>query len=356
MHVYPVSPDAASSIADGGVMVAVRLANLVTPLRKGRLPGGGCRSALVIGGTRRIRTGEPVVFCKIVAVAPAQVRQDGRVQAKGSPVHHATLGPLEEWLEEQAGPGVIDGIAERAVLQWHWSASPAHASRRAYDERTVQDQTCVQAVSRAIRAAPGIVPVHDPDPVRGEQVRKLPHRGVQELLLRGGLVRAGRAVRHPQQPPRGGVRHRQPSQLRERGRVIPGADRTVHGPVRRRVRYPDQRPVDRPGLQRPVPADDHRPPVPLLMLGVRGAQHDVLQFLQRLRAERVPPVPERALRRRHPRPRPRHQCQRSPASAITASRTPAPGTSVISTMTRIMNPAASSRSRSPFTYSSRPGR
>ena len=115
MHVYPVSPDAASSIADGGVMVAVRLANLVTPVRKGRLPGGGCRSALVIGGTRRIRTGEPVVFCKIVAVAPAQVRQDGRVQAKGSPVHHATLGPLEEWLEEQAGPGVIDGIAERAV-------------------------------------------------------------------------------------------------------------------------------------------------------------------------------------------------------------------------------------------------
>jgi hypothetical protein len=118
VNVYPVSPDAASSVAEGGeVMVAVRLADLVTPLRNGRLPGGDCRSALVIGGTRRIRTGEPVVFCKIVAVAPAQVRGDGRIQAKGSPVHHATLGPLEEWLEEQAGPGVIDGIAERAVLR-----------------------------------------------------------------------------------------------------------------------------------------------------------------------------------------------------------------------------------------------
>ncbi len=57
------------------------------------------------------------MFCKIVAVASAQVRRDGWVQAKGSPVHHATLGPLEEWLEEQAGPGVIDGIAERAVLR-----------------------------------------------------------------------------------------------------------------------------------------------------------------------------------------------------------------------------------------------
>ena len=83
----------AAADADGGVMVAVRLADVVLPLRNGRLPGGDCRSALVIGGTRRIRTGEPVVFCKIVAVAPAQVRQDGRVQAKGSPVHHATLGP-----------------------------------------------------------------------------------------------------------------------------------------------------------------------------------------------------------------------------------------------------------------------
>jgi hypothetical protein len=117
VHVYPVSPDAASSVAEGGVMVAVLLAGLVTPLRSGRLPGGDCRSALVIGGTRRIRAGEPVVFCKIVAVAPARVRRDGRVQAQGSPVHHATLGPLEDWLEEQAGPGVIGGIAERAVLR-----------------------------------------------------------------------------------------------------------------------------------------------------------------------------------------------------------------------------------------------
>ncbi len=117
MHVYPVSPDAASCVAEGGVMVAVRLSDLVTPLRNGRLPGGSCRSALVTGGTRRIRAGEPVVFCKIVAVAPARVRRDGRVQAQGSPVHHATLGPLEEWLEDQAGPGVIGQVAEGAVLR-----------------------------------------------------------------------------------------------------------------------------------------------------------------------------------------------------------------------------------------------
>ena len=118
MNVYPVSPGAAGSVAEGGeVMVAVRLTDLVTPLANGRLPGGDCRSALVIGGTRQIRTGEPLVFCKIVAVAPARARRDGRVQAQGSPVHHAALGPLEDWLEDKAGPGVIDGIAERAVLR-----------------------------------------------------------------------------------------------------------------------------------------------------------------------------------------------------------------------------------------------
>jgi hypothetical protein len=41
----------------------------------------------------------------------------GRVQAQGSPLGHARLGPLEDWLEENAGPGVIDGIAGRAVLR-----------------------------------------------------------------------------------------------------------------------------------------------------------------------------------------------------------------------------------------------
>ena len=56
------------------------------------------------------------MLCKIVAVASARVRRDGRVQAQGSPAAHATLGPLEDWLESQAGPGVINGIAERAVL------------------------------------------------------------------------------------------------------------------------------------------------------------------------------------------------------------------------------------------------
>jgi hypothetical protein len=120
VNVYPVPPCAASAADEGevppdGLMVAVRLADLVSPA--GRPLRGDDRSALVIGGTRRIRTGEAAVFLKVVAVAPARVRRDGLVQAKGSPLHHAALGSLEDWLEEKAGPGVIDGIADRAVLR-----------------------------------------------------------------------------------------------------------------------------------------------------------------------------------------------------------------------------------------------
>ncbi len=97
-------------------MVAVPLELLASPLKSGRDLGDGDRSALVIGGTERIGAGGAVVFCKVVAVAGAQVKRDGQVRAKGSPVHHARLGPLEERLESQAGPGAIGGIAGRAPL------------------------------------------------------------------------------------------------------------------------------------------------------------------------------------------------------------------------------------------------
>jgi hypothetical protein len=119
----PVASRAASSVTDdgevpgGGLMVAVRLADPVSPLRNGRPLGEGDRSALVVGGTEKIRTGDVTVFLQVVAVVAARVRRAGRVQAQGSPAAHATLGPLEEWLEEKARPGVIDGIAERAVLR-----------------------------------------------------------------------------------------------------------------------------------------------------------------------------------------------------------------------------------------------
>jgi hypothetical protein len=111
---YPV-PSRAVPVS-AGMIVAVPLELVSSPLRSGRGLGEADRSALVIGGTGKIGTGDDVVFLKVVAVAEAQVRRDGQVRAKGSPVHHATLGPLEERLDAQAGPGVIAGIARDARL------------------------------------------------------------------------------------------------------------------------------------------------------------------------------------------------------------------------------------------------
>jgi hypothetical protein len=122
VSLYPVASRAAAGFTDdgevpGGLTVAFRLADVVSPLRNGGPLAAGDRSALVIGGTARIRTGDVTVFCKVVAVTSARVRRDGRVQAQGSPAGHATLGPLEDWLEDKAGPGVIEAIADRAVLR-----------------------------------------------------------------------------------------------------------------------------------------------------------------------------------------------------------------------------------------------
>ena len=109
MSSYPVASRAVSVSA--GVVVAVPLELLASPLKSGRDLGEGDRSALAVGGTERIRTGGVVAFCKVIVVAEAQVKRDGQVRAKGSPVHHATLGPLEE-----AGPGLVGQAAERAPL------------------------------------------------------------------------------------------------------------------------------------------------------------------------------------------------------------------------------------------------
>lgn len=121
MHSYPAAscPVSVSADEDGlpaGVLVAVRACDLVSPLKSGAPLEDTDRSAMAVAGTKRIGTGEAVVFCKVVAVVPAQVTRDGQVRAQGSPCGHARLGPLEDWLEAQAGPGVIDRIAGHAPL------------------------------------------------------------------------------------------------------------------------------------------------------------------------------------------------------------------------------------------------
>src|SRR5260370_782696 len=82
----------------------------------GRPLAGRNRTALVVAGPPQIRTGDQVVFVKVVAVAPAMARRDGRVQAGGHPADHARLGAAEQQLDDLLGPGVIDEIAGQATL------------------------------------------------------------------------------------------------------------------------------------------------------------------------------------------------------------------------------------------------
>ena len=125
MLFYPVTPsdvtpscaeDAAVGLPGQAGMVAVRVADLVSPAGPGLGKGG--RSALVVAGAGTIRTGDVVVFLKPVAVAPAVVRRDGRVQAAGHPADHARLGVAGDRLDALAGrPDVIGQIAAGITLQ-----------------------------------------------------------------------------------------------------------------------------------------------------------------------------------------------------------------------------------------------
>ena len=67
-------------------LVAIRAADL-RPAAGPRLGKDG-RTALTVARPGRIATGDLVVFLKPVAVAPAVVRRDGRVQAGGHPARH----------------------------------------------------------------------------------------------------------------------------------------------------------------------------------------------------------------------------------------------------------------------------
>ncbi len=98
MEFYPVSP--ADAIPAGGEsdgpppgIVAVRPGDL-------RKPGLGGVSALVMvpPAGRSFASGEELVFCHQVTVAPAVVRRSGEVQAGGWLPDHVTLGVLEAYL------------------------------------------------------------------------------------------------------------------------------------------------------------------------------------------------------------------------------------------------------------------
>jgi hypothetical protein len=114
--------------AAGAVMVAVPVSALEWPVRVGS--GGDGRSALLVAGAAPVTTaGEPMAWCKIVAVAPARLRRDGRVQAAGRPCDHARLGVVEQELDRRCGPGTIEKLAPRCACRSGRSSRPRCGGR-----------------------------------------------------------------------------------------------------------------------------------------------------------------------------------------------------------------------------------
>jgi hypothetical protein len=99
-----------------GMIIALPAELITPPLKNGHDLGESDVSALVAGGTATIRGGDRLVFVKVAGVTGAVVRRDGRIQAEGKPFDYARMGPMEDWLDAHAGPGVIDAIAGRAEL------------------------------------------------------------------------------------------------------------------------------------------------------------------------------------------------------------------------------------------------
>ena len=175
MFLYRAVPPAASAAAvpggwppdlAGAGIVAVRAADLASPLRRPLRPGD--RTALTAAGREKIRTGDMVVFCRPVAVAPAVVRRDGRVQAGGHPADHARLGILEQQLDEMAGqPGVIDKVAAETVPRGKVKGSARRAMTMAAALRAVllmalMPQACYGEILAALFGDLALLPWHVP--------------------------------------------------------------------------------------------------------------------------------------------------------------------------------------------------
>ena len=195
MSLYPAVRSAATSVAGwpanlpGAGIIAVRIADLRSPLRRPLREGD--RTALTAAGGERLRTGDLVVFCKPVAVAPAVVCRDGRVQAGGHPADHARLGVIEQQLDEMAGqPGVIDQVAAQAVPRGKVKGTARRSMTMAAAVRAVllmglMPDACYGEILSALFGDLALLPWHVPFAVPTETVpASWRHAAGPEPLLR----------------------------------------------------------------------------------------------------------------------------------------------------------------------------
>jgi len=223
MPFYPVMPpDATLGCAEDAVLGLpgqagrgpVRVAGLACPARRGL--GWDGRTALTAAGAGRIRPGDLVVWLKPVAVAPAVVRRDGRVQAAGHPADHARLGVAGGRLDELCGiPGVMDQIARSAVRGGRVKGAARRAMSPALAIRftmlmTLMPDADYPAVMEALPGDLVLVPWQRPCRVPAAAVactwREAPGPVPLERLRDLALAGAGRRAPQPLLPRRHGGR------------------------------------------------------------------------------------------------------------------------------------------------------
>src|SRR6266536_1730896 len=158
--------------------------------------------------------------------------------------------------------------------------------------------TWVPAASMALmRDTPRKVAIHNPKPPRGEQVVVVLQRLVQQRLLGLALVPgaagAGRPGGHAEGGAGGGGGDPQLPQLRERRGIVGGARRPERLPGGSAVRHPDQRPVDRAGLQ---VSHRNRAVVPAAVLAVRPSLPSPRRHGEARSAARTATIPARPSR------------------------------------------------------------
>jgi hypothetical protein len=170
MEFYPVLPADASPLAGADACCAPPGIVAVRP-RDLRRPGQGGVSALVTAppGGRGFASGEELVFCHQVTVAPAVVRRGGQVQAGGWLPGHVTLGILEACLP--------DGEIEELAGDFGCAEERQRLLSSASTVRVIGE---FPAVGGDLAVAGEVVPQHQPvikDPevvARQQQPRGLP--------------------------------------------------------------------------------------------------------------------------------------------------------------------------------------
>ena len=232
--------DAALGLLGRAGMVAVRVADLASPARRG--PGKDGRTALTAAGAGKIRGGDLVVGCKPVAIARAVARRDGRVQAAGHPADHARLGVAEERLDALCGtPDTIGALAASVTLEGKVKGKARRAMTAALAIRLTLLMTLMPGADYAEMLAAllgdlAAVPWHKPYRVATATVACTWREALGPAPVE--QVPAGHAAgRHRRRAPRPGTSHDDPVGDLDTGSIdgsltrVPGSDanREAHG-------------------------------------------------------------------------------------------------------------------------------